>query len=62
MSGQPIPDPAEPQPIPDEAGDAYVAHATPDPRSPLRRRFLLGRVAPLLLVILGIALWIVFAH
>jgi hypothetical protein len=62
VSEQPLPDPAEPQPIPDEAGDAYVAHATPEPGTPAYRRFVLLRVVPLLAVLLGIALWIVFAR
>jgi hypothetical protein len=58
VSERPVPDPAEPQPIPDEAGDAYVAHATPEVGTARNRRLLLLGVAPLVAVCIAIAIWI----
>ena len=46
--------------MPEEAGDGYVAHSTPEPSDPHRRRFLLLRFLPLLLVLAGIGLWVAY--
>jgi hypothetical protein len=48
--------------LPDEAGDAYVAHATPDLGTARSRRLLLFGVLPILAVAVGIGIWIAVAH
>jgi hypothetical protein len=48
--------------LPDEAGDAYVAHATPDLGSERSRRLLLFGVLPIVAVVVAVAIWIVVAR
>jgi uncharacterized membrane protein YccC len=55
------PDPAAPQPMPDEAGDAFVAHATPPPgtRSYGRAAVAAGLVVA---IVIALVVWIVVAR
>jgi hypothetical protein len=48
--------------LPDEAGDAYVAHATPDLGTERNRRLLLFGVLPIVAVVVAVAIWIVVAR
>jgi hypothetical protein len=44
--------------LPDEAGDAYVAHATPDVGTRRNLRLLVFGVLPIVAVALAIGIWI----
>ncbi|TML86266.1 MAG: hypothetical protein E6G08_12235 [Actinobacteria bacterium] len=48
--------------LPDEAGDAYIAHATPDIGTARNRRLLLFGVLPILAIAVGIGIWIAVSH
>jgi hypothetical protein len=48
--------------LPDEAGDAYIAHATPDIGTARNRRLLFFGVLPILAVVVGIGIWIAVSH
>ena len=48
--------------LPDEAGDAYVAHSTPDIGSARNRRLLLSGVLPIVAVAVAIGIWIAVSH
>ncbi len=48
--------------VPDEAGDAYVAHATPDIGTARNRRLLLYGVLPIVAIAVAIAIWIAVSH
>jgi hypothetical protein len=48
--------------VPDEAGDAYVAHATPDLGTERNRRLLLFGVVPIVAIAVVIAIVIVLSR
>ena len=48
--------------VPDEAGDAYVAHATPDIGTARNRRLLLFGVVPIVAIAVAIAIVIVLSR
>lgn len=50
------------QPIPDESGDAYLAHATPHVGTGRNRRLLLLGVVPIVMIALAIGIWIAASH
>jgi hypothetical protein len=54
--------PSDEEILPDEAGDAYVAHSTPDVGTARNRRLLLFGVLPVVAVVVAIAIWIAVAH
>lgn len=58
--GPPIP--PDEEVLPDEAGDAYLAHATPDIGTARNRRLLLFGVLPIVAVVVAVAIWIVVAR
>jgi hypothetical protein len=62
VSEQPPPVPPDEEILPDEAGDAYVAHATPDLGTQRNRRLLLFGVLPIVAVVVAVAIWIVVAR
>jgi hypothetical protein len=54
--------PTEEEIVPDDAGDAYVAHSTPELGTARNRRLLLFGVVPILAVVVGIGIWIAVSH
>jgi len=62
MTEPPPPLPSDEEVLPDEAGDAYVAHSTPDLGTERNRRLLLFGVLPIVAVVLAVAIWIVVAR
>jgi hypothetical protein len=48
--------------VPDEAGDAYVAHSTPELGTARNRRLLLYSVIPIVAIVVAIAIWIIVAQ
>jgi hypothetical protein len=62
VSEQPPPFESEEEIVPDDAGDAYVAHATPDIGTERNRRLLLFGVLPIVAIVVAIAIWIVVAR
>jgi hypothetical protein len=54
--------PSEEEIVPDDAGDAYVAHSTPDLGTERNRRLLLFGVLPIVAVALAIGIWIAVSH
>jgi len=50
--------PSDEEVVPDEAGDAYVAHSTPDIGTERNRRLLLFGVLPIVVVVVAIVIWI----
>jgi hypothetical protein len=44
--------------VPDEAGDAYVAHATPDVGTQRNLRLLVFGVLPIVAIAVAIGIWI----
>jgi hypothetical protein len=54
--------PPEEELLPDEAGDAYVAHATPDLGTARNRRLLLVGVVPIVAIAVIIAIVIVVSR
>jgi hypothetical protein len=54
--------PSDEEIVPDEAGDAYVAHSTPDVGTERNRRLLLFGVLPIVAVAVAIGIWIAVSH
>jgi hypothetical protein len=54
--------PSEEEIVPDDAGDAYVAHSTPDLGTERNRRLLLFGVLPIVAVAVAIGIWIAVSH
>jgi hypothetical protein len=48
--------------LPDEAGDAYVAHSTPELGTARNRRLVLFTVVPIVAIVVAIAIWIAVSH